>query len=79
MTIIATAGDVMLEYILKLPASFQSEALDYVEYLLGKAEREPIRHEEKMWSGLSLISAMWGMEDEDGPSYITTDLKVIFG
>jgi hypothetical protein len=61
-----------------LPASLQSEVLDYVEYLLAKADHETGRHEERGWSSLSLISAMRGMEYEDHPDYTTSDLKVVF-
>jgi hypothetical protein len=66
------------QYVKKLPAPFQSEVLDYVEYLLAKAEHETSRHEEKAWSDLSLVFAMRGMEDEDSLNYTTSDLKVIF-
>jgi hypothetical protein len=62
----------------KLPAAFQSEVLDFIEYLLAKAERETGRLEEKEWSALSLTQAMRGLEDEDGPAYTTSDLKVVF-
>jgi hypothetical protein len=66
------------QYVQKLPASFQAEVLDFVEYLLAKAERETLRHEERVWSDLSLASAMRGMEDEDPAIYTTADLKVVF-
>jgi hypothetical protein len=62
----------------RLPTSFQAEVLDFVEYLLAKAEREPVRQEEKAWSDLSLSFAMRGMEDEDIPMYTTSDLKAVF-
>ena len=62
----------------KLPEPFQSEVLDFIEYLLVKAERETGRLEEKDWSALSLTTAMRGMEDEDGLSYTTSDLKVVY-
>jgi hypothetical protein len=52
--------------------------LDFVEYLLAKAEREAIRREERAWSDLSLSSAMRGMEDEDTPAYTLSDLKAEF-
>jgi len=35
------------DYIQKLPPSFQEEVLDFLEYLLAKAERETARREEK--------------------------------
>ena len=62
----------------RLPTSFQVEVLDFVEYLLAKAEREAVRQKEKAWSDLSLSIAMRGMEDEDTPTYTTGDLKVVF-
>ena len=67
------------KYIQRLPTSLQSEVLDYVEYLLAKTENETSRHDEKAWSGLSLIAAMRGIENDDSPNYTTSDLKVIFG
>ena len=57
----------------KLPAAFQAEVLDFVEYLLAKAERR----EEENWPNLSLVLAMRGMEDE-APLYTPADLKVTF-
>ncbi len=66
------------EHVEKLPASFQAEVLDFVEYLVAKAEREAIRQERKLWSNFSLSSAMRGMEEEDFPMYTTADLKVVF-
>lgn len=66
------------QYVQRLPASFQAEVLDFVEYLLAKAERETRRREERAWSDLSLRSAMRGMEDEATPTYTTSDLKVVF-
>jgi len=66
------------QYVQKLPVSFQAEVLDFVEYLLAKAEREALRHEERAWSDLSLVSAMRGMEDEEAPIYTPADLKVVF-
>ena len=44
------------------------EVLDFVEYLVAKAEREAARQEERAWSDLSLAFAMRGMEDEDTPA-----------
>ena len=66
------------EHVERLPAPFQAEVLDFVEYLLAKAEREGDQKERKLWSSLSLSSAMRGMEDEDVPTYTTADLKVVF-
>jgi hypothetical protein len=66
------------QYVDRLPAAFQAEVLDFVEYLLAKAEREAVRQEERAWSNLSLALAMRGMEDEDAPTYTLSDLKVEF-
>jgi hypothetical protein len=57
------------------PSSFQVGVLDFVEHLLAKAERELGRQEGRDWSNLSLSFAMRGMEDEDTPPYITSDLQ----
>ena len=64
------------EYVAKLPQPLQAQVLDFAEYLLSKVERE--HEEETSWSALSLASAMRGMEDETGPVYTTSDLKVVF-
>uniref|UniRef100_A0A7C4RQM1 DUF2281 domain-containing protein n=1 Tax=Desulfatirhabdium butyrativorans TaxID=340467 RepID=A0A7C4RQM1_9BACT len=61
-------------YLQQLPPFFQTEVLDFVEYLLTKAERE----ERAEWSNLSLAHALHGMEDEEMPIYTIADLKVIF-
>jgi hypothetical protein len=66
------------EYVDRLPAAFQAEVLDFVEYLLAKTEREAVRQEERAWSDLSLALAMRGMEDEDAPTYTLSDLRVEF-
>jgi hypothetical protein len=65
------------QYIERLPAPLQIEALDFVEYLLAKAERDAMQ-EGKDWSDLSLSLAMRGMEDEETPLYTVSDLKVVF-
>lgn len=66
------------KHVQSLPASFQAEALDFVQYLVSKAEREEVRQEDKNWTSLSLSFAMRGMEDEDTPQYAPSDLKVVF-
>ena len=58
------------EYIRKLPQSLQEEILDYLEFLLAKAQRE-----DNEWSNLSLASALHGMENEPD-IYTLSDLKV---
>jgi len=62
----------------RLPVPFQAEVLDFVEYLLAKAEPEIFRREERAWSDLSLRSAMRGMEGEVTPTYTASDLKIVF-
>jgi Flp pilus assembly protein CpaB len=52
--------------------------LDFVEYLLAKAERQQARREEQAWSRTSLSLAMRGMEDENGPEYTAEDLEERF-
>ncbi len=66
------------EYVERMPASFQTEVLHFVEYLVARSEGEKTRREMAAWSETSLAAAMRGMEDEDGPVYTTSDLKVVF-
>lgn len=66
------------ESVQRLPAAFQAEVLDFVEYLLTKTEREALRHEEQDWANLSLATAMRDIEDETDTLYILADLKVVF-
>jgi hypothetical protein len=66
------------ESVQRLPTAFQAEVLDFVEYLLAKAEREALRHEEQAWSSLSLATAMRDMGDEIDPLYTLSDVKVAF-
>lgn len=55
-----TLDEKIYEYIQKLPRSFQEELLDYVEYLVMKAEQQ----EKQDWTSLSLSSACatWKMK-----------------
>lgn len=62
----------------QLPERTQAEVLDFVEYLLAKAERKQARREEREWSRQSLSLAMRGMEDENGPEYTIEDLEERF-
>ena len=62
----------------RLPVSLQVEALDYIEYLLAKLEREASDDSNLSASQISLALAMRGMEDEDTPDYSIDDLKVVF-
>ena len=66
--------DRIQQYLEKLPASFQAEVLDFVEYLATRASRETVRREARDWSSLSLAYSMSGMEDEE-TLYTTRDLK----
>jgi hypothetical protein len=68
-----TLDEMIYRYAQKLPYSFQREVLDFVQYLLMKAEQQ----EEQDWSWFSLSSAMRGMEE--GPVlYTMADIKVRF-
>jgi hypothetical protein len=68
-----TLDEKIQRYAQKLPVSFQEELLDFIEYLMMKAEQQ----EKQEWDSLSLSSAMRGMEDE--PSlYSLSDIKVVF-
>ena len=73
-----TLTDKIQASVQKLPAAYQAEVLDFVEYLLAKTTRDAREQEENLWSDLSLTLAMRGMEDEDTPQYTEADLKVIF-
>lgn len=66
------------ESVQRLPTAFQAEVLDFVEYLLAKAEREALRQEEAEWSNLSLTTAMRGMDDDGARLYTLADVKVTF-
>ena len=63
----------VVDNIKMLPKSKQIEVFDFVEYLKQKTEREA----DKDWSGLSIASAMRGMETEES-SYSENDLKEIY-
>ena len=66
------------QHLQKLPESLHSEVLDFVEYLMARAEREDAQKEASNWSSLSLTLAMRDMEDEDTPVYSLEDLKEKF-
>jgi hypothetical protein len=61
------------QYTQKLPPSLQEELLEFIQYLLMKAEQQ----ERREWSSLSLSSAMRDMEDEPA-LYTLADIKVAF-
>ena len=69
-----TLDEKIQQYVQKLPRSFQEELLDFVEYLVMKAEQQ----EKQEWSSLSLSSAMRDMGEEQ-VSYSLSDLRVSFG
>ena len=69
-----TLDEKIHQYVQKLPRSFQEELLDFVEYLVMKAEQQ----EQQDWASLSLSSAMRDMENE-AVSYSLSDLRVTFG
>ncbi len=66
------------QYVQRLPDRLQAEVLDFVEYLLAKAERDDIRQNEQEWTNLSLSFAMRDMEEEKGPTYTLADVKEKF-
>ena len=69
-----TLDEKIQQYVQKLPRSFQEELLDFVEYLVMKAEQQ----EQHEWSSVSLSSAMRDLEEEQ-VSYSLSDLRVTFG
>ena len=62
-----TLDERIYQSVQKLPDAFREELLDFIEYLLAKAERA----EREEWAAFSLTSAMRGMEDE--PALYTLD------
>ena len=73
-----TLSEKINERVEKLPAPLQAEVLNFVEYMLAKAERGADERERRDWSEFSLSSAIRGMEEEDMPTYTTADVKVEF-
>lgn len=63
-------SDKIIDSVKSLPESKQVEVLDFIEYI--KAKNENLE-----WNGLSLFSAMRGMEDEASP-YSLSDIKETF-
>jgi len=60
-------------FIEKLPLAYEEEVIDFLAYLLAKAERE----ENQEWSKISITYAMRDMEDEPS-DYSVADLKVVY-
>ncbi len=73
-----TVAEKIYQDVQKLPERFQAEVLDFVEYLLLKAERETWPEERRAWSEGSLALAMSDMVKEDTPTYTADDLKTTF-
>ncbi|HZQ05490.1 MAG TPA: DUF2281 domain-containing protein [Anaerolineae bacterium] len=71
-------ADAIYERVQKLPQPLQAEVLDFVEFLLLRAERDTGAEDEQTWATLSLDLAMRGMEDEETPGYTLADLKERF-
>lgn len=71
-------ADTIYESVQKLPEALQAEVLDFVEFLLLKAERDASPEDEDTWPGMSLDLAMRGMEDEETPEYTLADIKEKF-
>jgi hypothetical protein len=63
----------VFQYVQRLPWSLQEELLNFIQYLLVKAEQQ----EKREWGLLSLSSAMQDMEDEPA-LYSMADIKVRF-
>jgi hypothetical protein len=68
-----TLDEKILQYVQKLPRSYQEELFDYIQFLLMKAEQQ----EKEDWASLSLSSAMRDIEDET-VLYNLSDLRVVF-
>jgi hypothetical protein len=61
----------------RLPDEYQTEVLDFVEFLLSKSItkiEKSSRQEEQEWMNFSLSQAMQGIDDEDIPGYTESDL-----
>jgi len=66
--------EIVYQYAQRLPKSLQEELLNYIQYLLVKAEQQ----EKQEWGLLSLSSAMRELEDEP-VLYSMEDIKENFG
>ena len=66
-----TLDEKIHQYVKNLPRSFQEELLDFVEYLVMKAEQQ----EQQDWTSLSLGSAM---RKDETVSYSLSDLRESF-
>jgi hypothetical protein len=66
------------ESVARLPESRQAEVLDFVEYLLTKADRDTERHEAQLWSSFALAEALRDADDEHDALYTLADLRMAF-
>jgi len=68
-----TLDEKIRQSVQKLPVSFQEELLDFIQFLLMKAEQR----EKEEWAAFSLSSAMRDME-EVPVIYSLSDVRVVF-
>jgi hypothetical protein len=66
------------ETVQKLPERVQVQVLDFIEYLLIKAQQDATPEDQSIWASMSLDLAMRGMENEDTPEYTRADLREEF-
>jgi len=74
---VMTTLDHISQHLQTLPEPVLREVLDFVEFLKSRHKIPKDREEDKMWTDLSLTSAMRGMEDEEA-TYTLTDIKESF-
>jgi len=63
-------AEIVYQKIKSLPEPAQKEVLDFVEYLEQKS-----RQDDRLWSLMSLESALRGLEPDIWPEYGPEDLK----
>ncbi|MBI4788073.1 MAG: DUF2281 domain-containing protein [Chloroflexi bacterium] len=73
-----TVAEQVVQALQQLPEPLQFKVLDFVEYLLAKAQGQAAQDDEHTWSNLSLSLAMRGMEIEPTPEYTAEDMKEVF-
>jgi hypothetical protein len=66
--------ELITQKVSSLPDEKQAEVLDFVEFLLQKAELEP-EQEIKIWNQFSLSQAMKGLENDGMHEYDLSDIK----
>lgn len=59
----------------RLPEPQQKEILDFIEFLLSKANGQDSRQADLEWSRNSIAAAMHGIDNEDSPLYHESDFK----